>query len=259
MKLILCFHGDRFEHWKSIKCFQLSRKDSRESDSLFEIINIPQSESLWGRVACTHSSVLAWRIPGMGEPGGLVSTGVAQGRTQLKWLSSSSSLYSCHPRLCSLCLNAYVMTLEKSPQILLLKTATVGLLRMLRGNKSACQCRRHRFNPWVWKIPRRRKWQPTPIFCLENPMDRGACWVTVHRVAKSWTHLGRLNLQQGFLRTFCKNCSAAAAAKSLQSCPTLCDPIDASPPGSPVPGILQARTLEWVKMSWRENKFLLRR
>ena len=40
--------------------------------------------------------------------------------------------------------------------------------------------------------------------------------------------------------------AAAAAAKLLQSCPTLCDPIDSSPPGSPVPGILQARTLEWV-------------
>ena len=40
--------------------------------------------------------------------------------------------------------------------------------------------------------------------------------------------------------------AAAAAAKSLQSCPTLCDPIDGSPPGSPVPRILQARTLEWV-------------
>ena len=40
--------------------------------------------------------------------------------------------------------------------------------------------------------------------------------------------------------------AAAAFAKSLQSCPTLCDPIDGSPPGSPVPGILQARTLEWV-------------
>ena len=39
---------------------------------------------------------------------------------------------------------------------------------------------------------------------------------------------------------------AAAAAKLLQSCPTLCDPIDSSPPGSPVPGILQARTLEWL-------------
>ena len=42
----------------------------------------------------------------------------------------------------------------------------------------------------------------------------------------------------------------AAAAKSLQSCPTLCDPIDVSPPGSPAPGILQARTLEWVVISF---------
>ena len=42
----------------------------------------------------------------------------------------------------------------------------------------------------------------------------------------------------------------AAAAKSLQLCPALCDPIDGSPPGSPVPGILQARTLEWVAISF---------
>ena len=44
--------------------------------------------------------------------------------------------------------------------------------------------------------------------------------------------------------------AAAAAAKSLQSCPTLCDPIDSSQPGSPIPGILQARTLEWVVISF---------
>ena len=44
--------------------------------------------------------------------------------------------------------------------------------------------------------------------------------------------------------------AAAAAAKSLQSFPTLCDPIDGSPPGSPVHGILQARTLEWVAISF---------
>ena len=47
-----------------------------------------------------------------------------------------------------------------------------------------------------------------------------------------------------------QNHLAAAAAKSLQSCPTLCDPIDGSPPGSPVPRILQARTLEWVAISF---------
>ena len=45
-----------------------------------------------------------------------------------------------------------------------------------------------------------------------------------------------------------------AAAKSLQSCPTLCDPIDGSPPGSPIPGILQARTLEWVAISFSNMK-----
>ena len=44
--------------------------------------------------------------------------------------------------------------------------------------------------------------------------------------------------------------AAAAAAKSLQSCPTLCDPLDGSPPGSPAPGILQARTLEWVAIAF---------
>jgi len=44
--------------------------------------------------------------------------------------------------------------------------------------------------------------------------------------------------------------AAAAAAKLLQSCPSLCDPIDSSPPGSPIPGILQARILEWVAISF---------
>ena len=44
--------------------------------------------------------------------------------------------------------------------------------------------------------------------------------------------------------------AAAAAAASLQSCPTLCDPVDGSPPGSAIPGILQARTLEWVAISF---------
>ena len=49
---------------------------------------------------------------------------------------------------------------------------------------------------------------------------------------------------------FCSDAAAAAAAKSLQLCPTLCDPRDGSPPDSPVPGILQARTLEWVAISF---------
>ena len=54
----------------------------------------------------------------------------------------------------------------------------------------------------------------------------------------------------GFLMSLRMWAAAAAAAKSLESCPTLCDPIDGSPSGSPVPGILQARTLEWVAISF---------
>ena len=64
-------------------------------------------------------------------------------------------------------------------------------------------------------------------------------WRGSHRVSKknSWTHTPPTS-------------PAAAAAKSLQSWPTLCDPIDDGPPGCPVPGILQARTLEWVAISF---------
>ena len=62
-------------------------------------------------------------------------------------------------------------------------------------------------------------------------------------------------IQPGLLKTSkCQSwicyAAAAAAAKLLQLCPTLCDPIDSNPPGSPVPGILQARTLKWVAISF---------
>ena len=57
------------------------------------------------------------------------------------------------------------------------------------------------------------------------------------------------NVDYGLGR-FISEFAAAAAAKSLQSCPTLCNPIDGSPPGSPVPGIFQARVLEWVAIAF---------
>ena len=60
-----------------------------------------------------------------------------------------------------------------------------------------------------------------------------------------------MNIGNGKQTLFSEHWSAAAAAAAvLQSCPTLCDRIDSSPPGSPVPGILQARTLEWVAISF---------
>ena len=69
-------------------------------------------------------------------------------------------------------------------------------------------------------------------------------WTSISSHLHSWTSISPhlLNLQFTFL-------SSPATAKSLQSCPTLCDPIDGSPPGSPVPGIPQARTLEWIAIS----------
>ena len=100
----------------------------------------------------THSSVLAWRIPGTGKPGGLPSVG-SHSQTRLQRLTRLNS-----------------------------------------------------------------------IRCLDNYLN-----MKIYIVNRS---------------------SAAAAAKSLQSCPTLCDPIDGSPPGSSVPGILQARVLEWVAISF---------
>ena len=100
-----------------------------------------------------------------------------------------------------------------------------------------------------------------PTLC--DPMDHSSLGSSVYEISQArvlewvsisfsrgysqprdWTHvscIGSWILYQGI---------TAAAAKSLQSCLTLCDPIDTSPPGSPVPGILQARTLEWVAISF---------
>ena len=67
-------------------------------------------------------------------------------------------------------------------------------------------------------------------------------WIIVHLHVYTTTSLS-IHEHLGCLHSL-------AAAKSLQSCPTLCDPIDGSPPGSPFPGTLQARTLEWVAISF---------
>ena len=68
----------------------------------------------------------------------------------------------------------------------------------------------------------------------------------------SWARYRNIivNIYTVILQGFLCDTKHAAAAKSLQSCLTLCDPIDSSPPGSPIPGILQARTLEWVAISF---------
>jgi len=76
-------------------------------------------------------------------------------------------------------------------------------------------------------------------------MDRGAWRAAVRGVSWLSTHAW------GWREMGCSNkLVLLSTAKSLQSCPTLCDPIDGSPPGSPVPGVLQAGTLEWVAISF---------
>ena len=90
--------------------------------------------------------------------------------------------------------------------------------------------------PGLGRSPGEGKGYPLQYSGLENSMD-----YTVHGVAEPDTS-ERLSLYFTSLH--------AVAAKLLQSCLTLCDPIDGSPPGSAVPGTLQARTLEWVAISF---------
>ena len=75
-------------------------------------------------------------------------------------------------------------------------------------------------------------------FIISEPPEKPVCVCTC------------LNLKMTGVKEPDKQFTAAAAAKLLQSCPTLCNPTDSSPPGSPIPGILQARTLEWVAISF---------
>ena len=85
-----------------------------------------------------------------------------------------------------------------------------------------------------------------------SPREEGGCQAVFLTTKSGGSKKGKLGSPKA---RYCG--AAAAAARSLQSCPTLCDPIDGSPPGSPVRGILQARTLEWVAISfsnaWKWN------
>ena len=114
------------------------------------------------------------------------------------------------------------------------------------NKESACNAGDAGSTPGSGRSPGGGNGNPLQYSCLEKPMDWEAWRATVHRVSKSQTQLKQLSMHTHTTAA----AAAAAAAKALQSCPTLCDPRDGSPPGSPVPGILQARTLEWVAISF---------
>ena len=112
-------------------------------------------------------------------------------------------------------------------------------------------CLRPGEDPGVWLADRLLAILPLSTLLSLNLTSRGT---KNHQLL--YLYFSGLTVQNGLLI-----CSLSIAmlcyAKSLQSCPTLCDPIDGSPPGSPVPGILQARTLEWVAISFSNASFEL--
>ena len=83
------------------------------------------------------------------------------------------------------------------PELLGKRASSLECLGGASGKEPACQCWRcwkQGFDPWVGKTPWSRHGNPLQCSCLENPMDRGARWATVHGVAKSWTRLKRLSM-----------------------------------------------------------------
>ena len=123
----------------------------------------------------------------------------------------------------------------------------IVLERSMRRHKAFCSCAQkiiHKVNHWhLFKDFYKRVFQDEHLGRSLRP------WEGLLSEAYLW---GKCLWQRSLL-----NLGVAAAAKSLQSCPTLCDPIDGSPPGSPIPGILQARTLERVAIffsnPWKWN------
>ena len=153
----------------------------------------------------THSSVLAWRIPGAAEPGGLPSMG--SHRAGHDWSDLAAAVTFLWTR---------EMQLRERPQL----THWPVWLYQAWEDQLSCQ---GGWDEGELTTPGKAE-ICIALGCSKSPRDKHS-------------------LLDGDL-------PAAAAAKSLQSCPTLCDPRDGSPPGSPVPGILQARTLEWVAISF---------
>ena len=148
----------------------------------------------------THSSVLAWRIPGKGEPGGLTSMGSHRVRHDWSDLAAYLServtqFWKTH----SLCVSQRSNSAQ-SAQAAVVKYQGLCGLRGSPGGASGkgpvCQGRRHNrlgFDPWVKKIPWRRAWQPTPVFLPGESHGQRSLTSYRPRVAKSRTRLKRLS------------------------------------------------------------------
>ena len=139
----------------------------------------------------THTSILAWKIPWTEDPGGLQS--MRSQRVGLDWVTNTALCLwaslpaSVFPQISVWLSPHQILALA---QMLLLTKAVVAQLV-----KNHLQCRRREFDPWVRKIPWRRKWQSTPVFLPGKSMDRGAWWVPVHGVIKIQTWLSMWHTQ----------------------------------------------------------------
>ena len=168
----------------------------------------------------THSSVLAWRIPWTEEPGRL-SPGVSKSQTWLKQLGTHTHTLSWLP-----------FSLKSKMGFFVPRTF-VGKMKKKPNFLTQCNC------PYICNISRGVQTKVPE----QQEMETQNCRMPLAgSTVPPPGHRRSSPLQAIFVK------AAAAAAMSLQSCRTLCDPIDSSPPGSPVPGILQARPLEWVAM-----------
>ena len=133
-----------------------------------------------------------------------------------------------------------------------------GLPKWFSGKESMCQFRRHRrhgFDPWVWKIHWRRKWQPTPVFFFVWTNEffiriigilKVLLWLTYHKI-----HSFKIYNSMAFNKF--PKLSNYCCCLVTKLCPTFFDPMDYSPPGSSVHGILQARIVGWVAISFSSS------
>ena len=154
----------------------------------------------------SHSSVLAWRIPGTGEPGGLLSMGLHRVGHDWSDLAAAAAVLALEKGMATYSSIlawriSWTEELEGLQFMGLKKVSnmTEWLTLVAQRQRICLQWRRLRqcrcgFNPWVGKMPWRRKWQPLQYSFLGNPMDRKVWKATVHGVEKNLTRLKWLNI-----------------------------------------------------------------
>ena len=143
----------------------------------------------------THSTILAWRIPGTAEPGGLPSVGshrVGHDWSDLAVAVATLDVWNAENHFDG-------------------KYTDECFLCWLSGKEPACQCRRCRCDPWVSKIPWRRKWQPTPVFLPGKFRGQRVLRATVHESQRVGHNL---TAELAHCRLMSRRLTAASASRS---------------------------------------------